>query len=79
MTLLTAFLIRLLLAIIALTVLGVAQFIYLRFFDKVLGIRFREAFDKIEEHPVAMSHYFGLRNLGASLAVGLVLCAAFLL
>lgn len=74
-----AFLIRIAMALIALVILAFAQFAIGRFFDGLLGVKFKEAFDKIEQDPKAMADYYGKRWLGTSIAAGLIVCAAMLI
>lgn len=75
----TIFMVKILIAFLALTILFAGVFGILRVFDKLLGIDFKSAFDKIEAHPVAMSIYFGLRFLGMALAVGITIAICFIL
>jgi len=70
---------KLLLAFIAIIVLLVGMFCVLRVFDKLLGIDFTEAFNKIEQDAKALAVYFGFRFLSVTLAIGFVVCVAFLL
>ncbi len=79
----TLFMIQLLvvklgMGLIAFVLFMLCQFILLRFFDKLLDVDFKKAFDKIEQCPKAMSHYYGLRFLGTSIAIGLIICVAFI-
>ena len=74
-----AFLIRIVMAVVALVVLGLAVFLLSRMFDALLDVEFKKAFDQIEQDPRAMADYYGKRWLGLSLASGLVVCAAMLL
>jgi hypothetical protein len=47
-----------------------------RYMNHSLGITFKEhGWDKIKDTPIAVSLYFGLRNLGVLLAGGLFLAA----
>lgn len=64
--------------LVAFAIFLICQFLLLRFFDSLLKINFKDAFDKIEQDPKAMSHYFGLRYLGTSIAIGLIVCVAFI-
>lgn len=75
----TLFMLKIVMAFVAICLLSLGQFIILRVFDKALGINFREAFNKIEECPRAMSHYFAMRNLGSTIAIGLIICVCFIL
>lgn len=74
----TLFMLKLGMGLVAFIVFLLCQFILLRFFDKLLDVDFKRAFDKIEECPKAMSHYYGLRFLGTSIAIGLIVCVAFI-
>lgn len=76
---LTLFIVKILMAFAAIIVLSIGQFIILRVFDKALGINFKEAFNKIETEPRAMAHYFAMRNLGSTIAIGLIICVCFVL
>lgn len=73
------FITKLSLAIFSLVILYIAMFGVLRLFDKALGIDFKEAFNTIETDSRAMALYYGLRILGVSLAVGLVICFCLIL
>lgn len=75
----TLFMIKILMALVAIAVLSLGQYVILRVFDKLLGIDFKEAFNKIEECPRAMSHYYAMRNLGSTIAIGLIICVCFVL
>lgn len=75
---LTLFMLKLGMGLVAFIVFLLCQFLMLRFFDKLLKVDFVKAFDKIEECPKAMSHYYGLRFLGTSIALGLIICVAFI-
>ena len=68
----TLFMVKILIGLLALIILLSGMFAILRVFDKLLGIDFKKAFDKIENNPIAMSIYFGLRFLGVAIAVGLI-------
>ena len=68
----TLFMVKILIGLLALIILLSGMFAILRVFDKLLGIDFKRAFDKIENNPIAMSIYFGLRFLGVAIAVGLI-------
>jgi len=74
----TLFMLKLGMGAVAFVLFMLCQFVLLRFFDKLLDIDFKKAFDKIEECPKAMSHYYGLRFLGTSIAIGLIVCVAFI-
>lgn len=74
----TLFMLKLGMGLVAFAVFLICQFILLRFFDRLLDVNFKDAFDKIEQDPKAMSHYFGLRYLGTSIAIGLIVCVAFI-
>jgi hypothetical protein len=63
----------------AILCLFIGMFLLLRAFDYLLGINFRKAFDTIESNPVAMALYYGLRLLGVSIAIGLVVCVALIM
>lgn len=73
------FITKLSLAIFSLVILYMSMFGVLRLFDKALGIDFKEAFNTIETDSRAMALYYGLRILGVSLAVGLVICFCLIL
>ena len=75
----TLFMVKILIALLALSILFTGVFGILRVFDKLLGIDFKVAFDKIEGNPVAMSIYFGLRFLGMAVAVGITVAICFIL
>lgn len=75
----TLFMIKIVMAFIAIAVLSFGQYVILRVFDKLLGIDFKEAFNKIEECPRAMAHYYAMRNLGSTIAIGLIICVCFVL
>lgn len=75
---LTLFMLKLGMGLVAFVLFLLCQFVLLRFFDKLLDIDFKKAFDKIEQDPKAMSHYYGLRFLGTSIAIGLIVCVAFI-
>lgn len=74
----TLFMLKLGMGAVAFALFLLFQFVLLRFFDKLLGIDFKKAFDRIEQCPKAMSHYYGLRFLGTSIAIGLIVCVAFI-
>jgi len=74
----TLFMIKLGMGLTAFVLFLLTQYTLLKFFDKLLGIDFKKAFDRIEECPKAMSHYYGLRFLGTSIAMGLIICVAFI-
>lgn len=74
----TLFMLKLGMGAVAFVLFMLCQFVLLRFFDKLLDIDFKKAFDRIEECPKAMSHYYGLRFLGTSIAIGLIVCVAFI-
>lgn len=74
----TLFMIKLGMGLVAFVLFMLCQYLVLRFFDKLLDINFKQAFDKIEQCPKAMSHYYGLRFLGTSIAIGLIVCVAFI-
>ena len=74
----TLFMIKLGMGLTAFVLFLLTQYTLLKFFDKLLGIDFKKAFDKIEQDPKAMSHYYGLRFLGTSIAMGLIICVAFI-
>lgn len=75
---LTLFMLKLGMGLVAFIVFLLYQFILLRFFDKLLNVDFKAAFDLIETDPKAMSHYYGLRFLGTCIALGLIVCVAFI-
>lgn len=75
----TLFMIKLGMGLVAFVLFMLCQYLVLRFFDKLLDINFKQAFDKIEQCPKAMSHYYGLRFLGTSIAMGLIICVAFII
>lgn len=75
---LTAFLIRLVMAMIGLMLLGGGMVAILALCNKMLDVDFKKAFDKIEEDPKAMALFYGLEKLGAFIAIGLVVCAALI-
>lgn len=75
---LTLFMLKLGMGLVAFIVFLLYQFLLLRFFDKLLNVDFKAAFDLIETDPKAMSHYYGLRFLGTSIALGLIVCVAFI-
>lgn len=75
---LTLFMLKLGMGLVAFCLFLLCQFILLRFFDKLLGVNFKKAFDLIETDPKAMSHYYGLRFLGTCIALGLIVCVAFI-
>jgi len=74
----TLFMLKLGMGLVAFILFLLTQYVLLKFFDKLLGIDFKKAFDRIEECPKAMSHYYGLRFLGSSIALGLIVCVAFI-
>lgn len=74
----TLFMIKLGMGLVAFCLFLLCQFLLLRVFDKLLDVDFKKAFDRIEECPKAMSHYYGLRFLGTSIAIGLIVCVAFI-
>lgn len=74
----TLFMLKLGMGVVAFIFLLLCQFILLRFFDHLLGVDFKEVFNKMEQDSKAMSHYYGLRFLGVSIALGLVVCVAFI-
>lgn len=75
---LTLFMLKLGMGLVAFIVFLLYQFLLLRFFDKLLNVDFKAAFDLIETDPKAMSHYYGLRFLGTCIALGLIVCVAFI-
>lgn len=75
---LTLFMLKLGMGLVAFCLFLLCQFVLLRFFDKLLGVNFKKAFDRIEQDPKAMSHYYGLRFLGTCIALGLIVCVAFI-
>lgn len=75
----TLFMLKIVMAFVAIVLLSIGMFCVLRVFDRLLGIDFKQAFNKIEECPKAMAHYYGLRNLGTTLAIGLIVCVCFIL
>lgn len=74
----TLFMLKLGMGLVAFCLFLLCQFVLLRFFDKLLEVDFKEAFNLIEKDPKAMSHYYGLRFLGTSIAIGLIVCVAFI-
>ena len=74
----TLFMLKLGMGLVAFCLFLLCQFILLRVFDRLLAVDFKEAFDRIESDPKAMSHYYGLRFLGTSIALGLIVCVAFI-
>lgn len=74
----TLFMLKLGMGLVAFVVFLLCQFILLRVFDKLLDVNFKKAFDRIEQDPKAMSHYYGLRFLGSCIALGLIVCVAFI-
>lgn len=74
----TLFMVKLAMGAVAFVLFLLCQFVLLRFFDRLLDIDFKKAFDRIEQCPKAMSHYYGLRFLGTSIAIGLIICVAFI-
>ena len=75
---LTLFMLKLGMGLVAFVVFLLCQFILLRVFDRLLAVDFKEAFNLIENSPKAMSHYYGLRFLGSCIALGLIVCVAFI-
>ena len=75
---LTLFMLKLGMGLVAFVVFLLCQFILLRVFDRLLEVTFKEAFNLIESDPKAMSHYYGLRFLGSCIALGLIVCVAFI-
>jgi hypothetical protein len=75
----TLFMLKIGMALGAILCLFIGMFLLLRAFDYLLGINFRKAFDTIESNPVAMALYYGLRLLGVSIAIGLVVCVALIM
>lgn len=75
----TLFMLKIGMSLMAILILSIGMFGILRMFDKMLGIDFKEAFNKIEESPYAMAHYFAMRQLGAYIAIGLIICTCFVL
>ena len=75
---LTLFMLKLGMGLVAFVVFLLCQFILLRVFDRLLEVNFKEAFNLIETDPKAMSHYYGLRFLGSCIALGLIVCVAFI-
>ena len=74
----TLFMVKLGMGLVAFCLFLLCQFILLRVFDRLLAVDFKKAFDRIEQDPKAMSHYYGLRFLGTSIALGLIVCVAFI-
>ena len=74
----TLFMLKLGMGLVAFCLFLLCQFILLRVFDRLLAVNFKEAFNLIESNPKAMSHYYGLRFLGTSIALGLIVCVAFI-
>lgn len=74
----TLFMLKLGMSLVAFCLFLLCQFILLRVFDRLLDVNFKKAFDRIEQNPKAMSHYYGLRFLGTSIALGLIVCVAFI-
>ena len=74
----TLFMLKLGMGLVAFCLFLLCQFVLLRFFDKLLNVDFKAAFNRIEQNPKAMSHYYGLRFLGTSIAIGLIVCVAFI-
>ena len=75
----TMIMVKIGISLVALILFLFAQFLVLRVFDRLLGIDFKEAFNKIEECPRAMSFYFGMRYLASAITIGLILCICFIL
>lgn len=76
---LTMIMVKIGISLVALILFLFAQFLVLRVFDKLLGVDFKEAFNKIEECPKAMSFYFGMRYLATAIAIGFIVCICFIL
>lgn len=76
---LTAIMVKIGISIVALILFLFAKFLVLRVFDKLLGIDFKEAFNKIEQCPRSMSFYFGMRYLATAIAIGFIVCICFIL
>lgn len=74
----TLLLFKLFIGLVAFFIFFLCQFALLRVLDKVLGVDFKQAFQTIQKCPKSMSHYYGLRYLGTSLALGLIVCVAFI-
>lgn len=70
---------KLLLAVVSFVLLFLSLFSILRVFDMLLGVDFKESFSRISQCPRSMAHYYGLRWLGTSIALGVVVCIAFIL
>ena len=73
----TILLFKLFIGLVAFFIFFLCQFVLLRVLDKVLGVDFKQAFRTIQKCPKSMSHYYGLRFLGTAIALGLIVCIAF--
>lgn len=76
---LTMIMVKIGISLVALILFLFAQFLVLRVFDKLLGIDFKEAFNKIEACPKSMAFYFGMRYLASAIAIGFIVCICFIL
>lgn len=74
----TLFMFKIIIGIVAFILFLSAQFIILRFFDKCLDINFKNAFNTIEQDAGAMATYYGMRYIGSSIALGIIVCVAFI-
>lgn len=75
----TLFLTKIAIGAIGLFILFTAMFLMLRVFDLIGGVKFKQVLDTLHTDSKALAIYFGLRWLGCSIAVGLVVCIAFIL
>lgn len=70
---------KVIIALLAFIILLSGLFITLRVFDSLLGVDFKLSFSKISTCPKAMSLYYGLRWLGTSITLGVIVCVAFIM
>lgn len=72
-------LLKLLLGSIAAVMFFAVLWATLRVFDLLLGVSFKEGIAKVKEDSVAMSIYYSTRFLGSCIALGLIICIAFIM
>jgi len=72
-TMTAGLLLRLIIAICAITISLFGLWFVLRTFDASSKINFKKAFDSIESDPKAIAQYYGMRFIGVSFVVGYVI------
>lgn len=69
---------KVLLALSSFLIFFVAMFIVLRLFDWLLGVSFKSSFSLMNKCPTSLAIYFGLRWLGTSISMGVIVCLAYI-